>query len=153
MSTIAFRNGVLACDTLIMDQGGFKTGTAVKIWRLKDGRLYGGVGSYGDVLAVRDWVDRGMDVTNHLPDIDEDYHGIIINHDGSFMLIEDHLARVIFKADYTAIGTGKSIALGAMAMGATAEQAVEAAIRHDTHSGGEVEILILEAKERMPNGC
>lgn len=45
------------------------------------------------------------------------------------------------RAKYLALGSGSEYAMGAMSMGATAEQAVAVAIEHDTGSGGEIMVL------------
>lgn len=42
---------------------------------------------------------------------------------------------------FYAMGSGKDFASGAMAAGATAEEAVQCAIQFDTCSGGEVQVL------------
>jgi ATP-dependent protease HslVU (ClpYQ) peptidase subunit len=44
-------------------------------------------------------------------------------------------------ADYAAIGSGGMFAMGAMAHGATAEEAVAAAALHDKNTGGNIQSL------------
>lgn len=50
-------------------------------------------------------------------------------------------------ADYTAIGSGALLALGAMAHGASAEEAVIAASQHDKNTGGPVTCLSFRIPE------
>ena len=67
-----------------------------------------------------------------------------------------HLRRVLLqqpgwiveRGPYFAMGSGRDFALGAMAAGASAEEAVRAAIAHDVYSGGEVVTLRIQADTR-----
>jgi len=49
------------------------------------------------------------------------------------------------RAPFYALGSGYQVAMGAMEFGATAEEAVRAAIKWDTGSGGDVTVLRLGA--------
>ena len=66
--------------------------------------------------------------------------GVIFRKTG---VIEIYEPDGMFKmtAPYYALGSGRPEALGAMHHGATAEEAVQAAIAHDANTGGEVTVL------------
>lgn len=138
MTTIAFKDGVLASDTQVTSNG-FRVGFASKIWRV--GRLLiGGAGSDCYTQKFRDWVRGGMEGDHPiLKDIGNvfilrpDGEGVMWCDDGPFLI----------KEPFWALGSGEQIALGAMHRGATAAEAVETAIAFDTRSGGKVVALAL----------
>ena len=59
-----------------------------------------------------------------------------------------------FSEEYATQGSGNEIALGALAMGASAVDAVAVAIRFDAFSGGEIEAVSFETQPGFdkPNG-
>lgn len=138
MTTIAYKDGVLAADTQVTENGDWICGHMLKIWRLPDHRLFGGSGSAVDVEAVLAWLTDGGDK----PEVGENFTGLIISPQGGVTCIENkHLRTLNMEAPYYAIGSGKSVAWGAMFAGADAETAVRAAIKHDTTTGGTVAVL------------
>ena len=62
----------------------------------------------------------------------------LIVEDGTGKPDAESLASVAFADAYHAFGSGEEIALGAMAAGATAAEAVQIAIQFDTSSDGDV---------------
>lgn len=128
MTTIAYKDGVLASDTG-SSIGRMYAGKVNKIAQAKDGMMCGLAGRILDASLLQEWMFNGADRDN-LPDFeDEDAEGIIVT-DGKLEYIT---SKGIFSIDapYYAEGTGYLIAMGAMAQGATAERAVEIAIRLD----------------------
>lgn len=71
-------------------------------------------------------------------------NGFVITPDGIILVWGDHGPWRVDRP-YYALGSGSAVALGAMQCGATAEQAVEAAIALDIYSGGPVRVLKQEA--------
>lgn len=138
MTTIAYRDGVLAADTA-MCQGGVMIGRVVKIVRRKDGDMAGSAGDAVYNAAFSRWF---LDGENGAPPEakEEDGsidRGVVFRHAKA---IEIYEPRGMFTctAPYFAIGSGKEPALGAMFAGAGAVWAVMAAIEFDPHSGGDV---------------
>lgn len=74
-----------------------------------------------------------------LLDNEEKFTCLIVDKQGqAFEFDNGYLVPV--HADYTAIGSGAMLALGAMAHGADAEEAVMAAAIHDKNTGGPVSV-------------
>ena len=64
-----------------------------------------------------------------------------LRSDGMIERWENGHGPLLLQEEFAATGSGKDIAFGAMHMGATAVEAVEAAIRWDASCGGKVEVL------------
>lgn len=142
MTTIAYRDGVMAADSLVTGHG-IRMGSLAKVIRAKDGTLAGAAGNTLDSAKLLTWVRlmgaecRDNDVP---PTEDKDTSLLIAYPDGIVEWIGAHDGRVAVDAGFHAIGSGGEIAIGAMAFGATAEQAVEIACRFDVWSGGPVQV-------------
>lgn len=137
MTTIAYRRGVLAADSLTTSNG-LRDSLAQKIHRVGP-LLIGGAGVSALCIRFVEWVQAGM--KGNSP-----WHG----EDGgnSFIVMPDDTILVFgangpwkVETDFYALGSGEQLALGAMAFGASAEQAVECAIRFDVFSGGPIRTL------------
>jgi ATP-dependent HslUV protease subunit HslV len=74
--------------------------------------------------------------------------GVIFRNGGRIEVFEPS-GTFSMSAPFYAMGSGKSEALGAMWAGATAEQAVRAAIDLDPSCGGDVTILSHQAAKKM----
>lgn len=122
MTTIAYRDGVLAADTAIFDRGVY-CGAIEKIFRAPDGSLFGVAGKLGDLTRFKDWMMAGEPDTR--PEFnEEDSEALIIRLDGRVLWygIIDFTEIV---GDYHVIGSGFRVAMGAMAAGASALRAIE----------------------------
>lgn len=132
MTTIAYRDGILAADTQ-MAADDLRCGEASKIMR--QGRLLiGFCGKLSNFEAFRSWLVGGME-------------GRFRSEGGNVFILPPSGPAIVWgdgdypwreTSDFWALGSGERIAIGAMDAGATAEDAVRAAIRWDTSSGGEV---------------
>lgn len=139
MTTIAYRDGILAADSQVTNGSSRSAQTARKIRRIGKA-LIAGCGYIGELEAFVDWVAGGMEGKDPLR-----------GGETSCMLIVKNQPPVMFGAtgpwpfttDYMAMGSGEDFAFGAMHAGATAEQAVAAAIAHDVYSGGPIVTLKL----------
>lgn len=69
------------------------------------------------------------------------YNDHLIIYEGKAFVCYELQVELVGK--YNAIGSGSFLALGAFSMGATAEQAVEVAIKHDLHCGGNVNEFVI----------
>lgn len=137
MTTIAFKNGVLAADTLISTDT--VTGEMTKI-AVCDSFMGGGSGNVVDVSKFLDWVEEGADPKN-LPKLSDCFRGILINKNYTMHYVySEGISRPITAPFYT-VGSGQDVAKGALTAGATAEEAVQAAMHIDVFSGGQVETL------------
>lgn len=141
MTTVAYRNGILAGDKAIFVTDHLTTST--KIWRLKDGRLVGGSGLLSVVNVWREWLENGGDRPAILADKEDGIRGVIIDTQGR-MWRHDPYGVWLDEGEFLAIGSGAHHALGAMAFGASAAQAVKVASQFDPWTSSEINILCLE---------
>jgi hypothetical protein len=150
MTTIAYRDGVLAADTGVATEGGSRVGSMVKIVRGPTGNLGGASGTAGYSEAFKRWVLGGEQEPPPEPKSEERYFdkGAVFHADGKIDIHEPG-GRFIVAAPYYAFGSGSPEALGAMFAGADAETAVRAAIAHDTGTHGSVTVLRHE-KQQWP---
>ena len=137
MTTVAYRDGVIASDSLVTNDNGIGCGHARKIVK-GDNVLGGASGPSGEALKFLQWVKNNCD--GDQPVIKGNTECILVK-DGVGHYINKDGAIVPVKCDFMAIGSGEEIAFGAMAMGATAQEAVKIAIQIDTNSGGEIRTL------------
>lgn len=140
VTTIAYRDGVMAGDSLVSD-GGLSVGACTKIHRIR-GHLVGGVGSLGAVMCFCDWFKKGADEEKR-PRVDNDFDTIVVSPSGEVIWYSSDLIPTIFRAPFHAIGSGCAVALGAMHMGASARKAVQVAALVDQGTGLPVKTLKL----------
>ena len=111
----------------------------------------GGAGYADSIMMGIAWLEEGGPKPD-LVDRSEDWSGIlVIAPDGAIWKFEKQLHGFLVEAPQFAIGSGRAFAIGAMAMGATAREAVEVASRFDPHSGMGVDVLEL-ASPRSGSG-
>lgn len=149
MTTIVvdFRNGVIAADTQNTD----RSNTAYrcrKIERLKDGRFFLGSGHLLTIGKIKRWAEAKFAETAR-PDFSEmfgkrseefGFSCIVINRDGTAVLVDDEMEPQPVFDQYLAIGSGGAYAIGALDAGADAKKAVEIACGRDLYTSAPVEI-------------
>lgn len=139
MTTIAYRDGVLAADTLAC-WGSNRDGFATKI-RKRGAVLAGVSGALSAGQAFLDWFSSGMKGDPPaMPDGEASTFGLIVTPD-DWVLIWGPRGWERTRNPTVAMGSGSEFAQGAMEMGASAEQAVRVAMVHDTKTGGEITVL------------
>lgn len=136
MTTIAYRDGVLAADTLITENLR-AIGNARKLFTLRSERGTVAWAVTGTLIAMRevdDWIVGGM-VGRH-PQMKTSENAcstavIFASRKGEAQIVmitmDEHGIDWMYAPEYHAIGSGAPLALGAMAAGATAQEAVVAA--------------------------
>jgi hypothetical protein len=134
MTTVCWDGQTLAADRQCC--ASYKT-RARKLWRLADGRLFGGAGIFEQVLAVRDWLE---DESKPKPDGLTDFCGILVQ-DRVVYRLEEKLIRDRVRERYHAVGSGSPFAITALHLGKTAREAVAIASRFDPRTGGGVDVL------------
>lgn len=141
MTTIAYRQDVLAADTQITC-GGTIDGWVQKAFR-KGALLYATSGCSGLAGDFVSWVAGGMngDAPSLRGEKDEGgAHGYLFPG-GDRVVWRYNNVWATHHAPFFAYGSGAEIALGAMLHGASAEDAVRAAAQRDTSTGGEITVL------------
>ena len=152
MTTIAYRDGVLAGDTLISRGDEGMTGF-LKIGKIH-GHLVGLSGSAFDYDPVWAWLTNIFEENSNASPRDFWKRDDAPEGDSSVILVDP--SRVIWSIRtsdgravrvphlFDAIGSGCDYAMGAMQVGATAREAVRAAARFDLRSGGAVSWVSLD---------
>jgi ATP-dependent protease HslVU (ClpYQ) peptidase subunit len=139
MTTIAYKDGVLACDSAWSEDSRI-VGSITKITRFETGVLYGSAG-HGDDRALVSLL-RLVRTPDDLPSVNDlwDIHQEIT----ALVVFPDKQVYMVFTGTDdcgafpltppAAIGSGKWIALGAMDAGKGAVEAVKIACNRDCHS-------------------
>lgn len=145
MTTIAYRDGIMAADTMGTWSGDVAYGHN-KLARTNK-YLVGFAGSFALMRPVYDWllsIENDVDTNQFytqadtLPELPNGLITLIANREGkSFALISDGFCSPLM-GEYEAVGCGARFAVGAMFAGSNAREGVRAAIRHDDGTGGDV---------------
>jgi len=141
ISTIAYRDGVIASDSLVMC-GHIRAGYTKKITKTSEGYLLGAAGSLADLNKFFDVFEANQseDIV-FSKDMDFDnFEGMIVTPKGKVYIVENSGYPFHIEADYYAVGSGTELAKGAMAMGASSVDAVKVAIELSNESGGKVNV-------------
>lgn len=152
MTTIVFRDGIIAADNQVTSEGGTRLGTRAKLLRIGDG-VFGFAGDVNAVERASTYLralygqSRGFAALfghiPHRPDLPEGSVTVIEVSRRGVRMYGASLFPEPIAGPYFAIGSGRDFALGALAMGATAAEAVRAAIQFDVYSGGPIQALSL----------
>lgn len=144
MTTIAYKNGVLAADK--QAQWGSFAHPVTKIRRMKDGSVAGGSGELTFVLQMFEWLDAGAEpgtFPKDQRDKDDWQPILVVRPTGQILLYERTPYPVVSEGPMFAIGSGRDYALMAMHLGKSAPEAVELASRFDRGTGSQVDTLTI----------
>lgn len=133
MTTIAYRDGVVWADSQCTGSSG-AISRVRKLVRLDDGSVLAGAGSVVAIAAIREWAAKGF--KGKRPPKTANCECLLIKPDRTLWYLDGAGQPFEIVDEYTAIGSGSSFAEGAMAHGATAQEAVECAAKHDSCSSG-----------------
>ena len=141
LTVACYRNGTLASDRAIATSNDLIFGYRTKI-RRTNGKLIATCGQSQNGVAFQEWFEAG-EPEDKKPDLDNDFSALVIEPDRTIKLYNNKLYAYVSETDYAAIGNGDHCAMGAMFMGASAEEAVRAACAHVLGCGGGVDVLRL----------
>lgn len=141
MTTVACNRSEMAADGRVTANG--ETFPATKIFRI-NGAIYGSAGLYAASVRFIEWARRGE--KGKLPRLAKDFSALKLTTEGIYVITADDPTWMLCDADYFATGSGRDLALGAMAHGATPLEAVHTAMKWDTLSGGTPTVLSLTEK-------
>lgn len=140
---VSIKHGCVASDTRCSSDNAMVSVNKIR----RVGRsIIGAAGDWSDVLKFWDMIERKKKKDTGLNENSE-LEAIELHPSGIF-LYDATGVRYSVKDEFFAIGSGGPYAMGAMAMGATPEEAVAIASRFDPSTGGEVEVMQL----RVSNG-
>jgi hypothetical protein len=166
MTTIAYRAGVMACDSC-WTFGTTQVVSHIKIKRLKSGALLGSAGD-NDSRALETLLDNIKDgsklpTRQQLNETKVSFMGLLaLPRGGVFVIACGPVDEMGYPKDsedygvwpattmggYAAVGSGADYALSAMDAGATAKEAVVIACRRDINSRPPVHVLRLNPAKR-----
>lgn len=137
MTTIAFRDGIMAADSRAYSGRNLYVGMKRKIHRV-NGML---VGISSSTVGVPEKVRRLIEDNGIEGSFEDplDCSAIVVTRDGRVFYFDksDTFSGPV-QSEFLAIGSGEDYAMGAMAHGASAEDAVRIAIQYDPWSAGEI---------------
>ena len=145
MTTIAYRDGIMAADTM-MSRGSEKAFGAVKIFATKK-YLVGISGAFVAMTPVKDLITEHEETFpepsqmwrewDEIPQYGNGYCALLVGRDGRIWNAIDG-PPVLVPTEFDAIGSGGTYAMGAMGAGLSAADAVRVARRFDANTGGNV---------------
>lgn len=146
MTTFAYKDGVLATDSAVSGSGTY-CGSTTKGGRAQDGTLAAACGDLSGVPAILEWLEGGAQGEPPIPKDTNEY--FVARPDGTCLWVGVNGAAQVH-APFHAGGSGASIALGAMAAGASAQAAVEIACDLDNSSRRPVLVFAHHAVDNSP---
>jgi ATP-dependent protease HslVU (ClpYQ) peptidase subunit len=139
MTTICYKDGILCSDSQMTSGGTVQSYNTVKLHRLPGGWI-GGCGGISDFSTVLEFLRGNIE---ELPK-GLSFAGLYMKDNGECCVVEScaggYIRELVCHTFY-AIGSGGDFAMGAMAAGASAKEAVKIAIKHDIYSGGRIRMV------------
>ncbi|SRR5258708_4887579 len=161
MTTVTYKDGVMACDSCWTCDDVIDT-LMTKITRLSSGALLGQAGD-NDARAIEKMLDKvktpaGLPARDDLLRIRLDYMGLLVLPRGRVFKVslthnseanwgegfDEDVGIWEISGAFTAVGSGKAFAIGAMAAGKSAVEAVRIACRYDINSRAPVHQVTLK---------
>ncbi|RWI35397.1 hypothetical protein [Mesorhizobium sp.] len=146
MTTIAYRDGILAVDSRSTRGNTIVPGACAKLVRMKDGSVATGCGTKGNIAAFIRWLDDGKE--GKPPKLDKSTI-VHLQADGRVFEYWDENP-VETTGPFEAWGSGADFALGCLWAGLSAEEAVRAACKCDSGSGEPVFTMRVEVPSPAP---
>lgn len=138
MSVVVWDGISLAVDRAATD--GVTKWELDKVTVLLDGALLTGVGDHGALSALRNWFLGGEDPEDY-PRTLQRAELILVTYKGLFRYESASPHPIEHRHNKCAFGSGKDFAYGALAMGATSEQAATVACNFSTSCGHGVQVF------------
>lgn len=139
MTAIAYRNGIMAADSVGWTCESVKMATHPKIRRTLDGGVFACAGSSAEIVRFADWMLSTGDLPTDF-ERDDQFNAIWVKPDRTLWHCNHRISFYQVVAPFFVIGAPSVFMLGAMYAGATAEEAVCLAILHTDGAGGEVQV-------------
>jgi hypothetical protein len=140
MTVICFDGKTLAADRQATCEG--MRSSITKIFRMEDGTLLAMEGAAGDALLLVKWAYEGFDPA-HFPRLANHANLWVIKPDGAVSSFEGTPVPMDLHDKTFVAGTGRGLAKGALAMGASARQAVQVACDYHVECGMGIDTLEL----------
>lgn len=142
MTVIVWKDGQMVADSQSATEYGCVTGSVRKVMLLGDGRYQLGVcGTAMAILPLANWIAKECVGSPPAPPGGKSYSAILVQDRRHGLIIQDGGAEEFDVSQPLCIGAGAEIAYGALAMGATPIQAVQAAIDRSIYCGGDIHFV------------
>lgn len=139
MTCIAYKDGILAADTLMVNNE--RKSYTQKLFR-HGNQCVAICGDFARGMEMLAWFKGGAIPAEYPAKRDpNDFARLVVAQDDGICTFENGPFPFWHKELFTAYGTGADFAIGAMAMGASAVEAVKVAIEHCASCGGNIEAL------------
>lgn len=151
MTTVVFRDGVFASDTLVI--GGDLKSHAEKMFVRTTGRgtnrrkvVIGVSGTLGPAMLFVDWYGKQSKPPERFLTMsdDSDFDALVWDR-GKLFTFDRECYPMPITDPFYAIGSGAAAALGAMHKGASAVEAVRIAMKIDSQTGGSVKTIKVDS--------
>lgn len=143
VTVLAWDGTSLAADRQVTRSG--QRGSITKLLRLDTGEVLSWTGHLQNCLGMQHWYLAGAkpcEWNNYRVDPESHAELVILSEDGLWTFGGPYGIKV--EDPFIALGSGSEYALAALAMGATAKEAVEIASRFDNHCGLGVDVMQFE---------
>lgn len=134
MTTIAYRDGIVAADSLAVSCGWKMTHAVQKLHRMKDGSVCAVSGDLTEGMAFIRAMDAGQE---QLPALGDSARVVHFKR-GRVISVYEGTSFFSLQCNFCAWGSGSPAANAALIMGADAVRAVEVAAMLDDSTGGEI---------------
>lgn len=134
MTCVAYKDGVMAADTMCVSNGSIKRLNEVKVAKSRRHLI----GMSGDALPSIEECVNWYFTKKKVALKGYEFTLLVVEPSGAIHQCDSSGRVDHIKEPFFAIGSGREFAFGAMECGATAEQAVQAAIRWCDSVGGKV---------------
>ena len=143
MTIICWKDGILAADSLCL-YGSHRANVPHKKIKMAGKNVYGSTGSGALFDPMIRWVEDGAE-PEKCPNVPNDTTRLLVFTDGRCISYRIGLPYAEEYHSPDAWGSEAEFACGAMAAGASAEEAVHLAIKHTNTVGGPVEVIDLQS--------
>ena len=149
MTTIAIKDGVMACEGKETHSDGFTVSWNAEKVILHNDAYWGFCGSSHHIMVVMDTIRANDKLTDVSPDITLQFIKMPRKGQPMLMWLESgHLTQEAIPSSGYAIGSGMNYAMVAMSCGKSAVEAVKEAIKWDCFSGGKVRAYSFNKPEK-----
>jgi hypothetical protein len=143
MTTIVYRDGIIAADSLVVSGGTKLPGKVDKVFDLGDGYYtFCGDTARGHLVLASLLEDEDLPTWN-----EDDTTCIRIDDDGACWIYEGMGPWQKEGGPYHAWGSGRDLAFGALYWGHNAVEAVEVAMAHDTLTEAPIQVIHVGVRE------
>lgn len=141
MTIIAYRDGVMAADSAIWSGGSIIAGHMRKIVRHPDGSLAAATGEASLLAWFLERIETGEILQSPPKDeTQEGFNGLLVRPNGDVYRCGVNMLLYPINGPWQAVGGPTAFLSGALAAGATAEEAVHLALKFTDGGGGDVQV-------------